>query len=97
MDPVSIRYYFQNALLSLRPPRPAGAFRLLLAPLPRGGQHHGPVHGHPVPGHRLLCQQGRAEGHPGLHPEGGSAHRVLRGAQGVGEGSGEDDSGLDQK
>ena len=87
---------FQNPLLSLWPSRPAGAVRLVLAPLPRGGKHHGHLHGHPVPRHRVLCQQGRVEGHPGGHPEGGSAHRVLRGAQGVGEGPGEDDPG-DQK
>ena len=93
MKSVSIKFHFQNSLFSLWPPGPAGAIRLVPPSLPRGGKHHGHLHGHPVPRHGLLRQQGRLEGHPGGHPEGGPAHCVLWGAQGVGEGPGEDDSG----
>ena len=93
MVPVIIIFFPQNSLLSLWPSRPPGAIRLLPPSLPRGGKHHGHLHGHPVPWHRLLCQQRRLEGHLGSHPKGGSAHCVLWGAQGVGEGPGENDPG----
>ena len=91
--PVIIIFFPQNSLLSLWPSRPPGAIRLLPPSLPRGGKHHGHLHGHPVPWHRLLCQQRRLEGHLGSHPKGGPAHCVLWGAQGVGEGPGENDPG----